>query len=252
MSEELRQPQVVDLEALLQPISEESPSGESLRYSGVYDQIAEARRADDVLNRGDWQTELKTADYRAVVDLAIPALTARTKDLQIGVWLAEALMKQYGFVGLRDSLQLLVGLHEKFWETVHPEIDEGDMDGRANAISWFDTNGSLVVKEGKITGYEGYSFLDWEDSKVFDIPENLDTYSTEDQVRYNQLKAQAEKEQRVTADMWRKEKAATRRAFCEQVNFTIEECWTALNDLNRVIEEKYEPKKITRCGTRPG
>lgn len=244
MSEELRQPQVVDLEALLQPISDEAPSGESLRYAGVYDQVAEARRADDVLNRGDWQTDLKVADYRTVIDLAIPALTGQTKDLQISVWLAEALMKQYGFAGLRDSLQLLVGLHEKFWDTVHPEIDEGDMEGRANAISWFDTTASFVVKEAKITGYAGYSFIDWEDSKVFDIPENLDTYSTEDQVRYSQLKAQAEKEQRVTADMWRKERAATRRAFCEQVNFTIEECWAAFHDLNRVIEEKYDRNQM--------
>lgn len=244
MSEELRQPQVVDLEALLRPISDENPSGESLRYSGVYDQIAEARRADDVLSRGDWQTDLKVADYRTVVDLAVPALTSQTKDLQISVWLAEALMKQYGFVGLRDALQLLVGMHETYWDSVHPEIDEGDMEGRANAISWFDTTSSFVVKEGKITGYAGYSFLDWEDSKVFDFPENLDTYSTEDQVRYNQLKAQAEKEQRVTGDMWRKERAATRRAFCEQVNYTIDECWAAFNDLNRVIEEKYDRNQM--------
>jgi type VI secretion system protein ImpA len=244
MSEELRQPQVVDLQALLQPISDEHPSGESLRYSGVYDQIAEARRADDVLSRGEWQTDLKVADYRTVIDLAIPALTAQAKDLQITVWLAEALMKQHGFVGLRDSLQLLVGMHEIFWETVHPEMDEGDMEGRANAVSWFDTTGSYVVKEGKITGYAGYSYIDWEDSKVFDIPENLDTYSTEDQVRYNQLKTQAEKEQRVTADMWRKERTATRRAFCEQVNFTIDECWAAFNDLNRVIEEKYDRNQM--------
>ncbi|MDM7920739.1 MAG: type VI secretion system protein TssA [Pyrinomonadaceae bacterium] len=240
MSDELRQPSVVDLEALLQPISEESPSGESLRYSGLYDQISEARRADDALNQGAWQTELKVADYRKVIDLATPALQSQTKDLQIAVWLCEALMKEHGFVGLRDSLDLLIGLHDRYWETVHPEIDEGDMEGRANAVSWFDSTGSLVVKEGKVTGYSGYSFLDWEDSKVFDIPDNLETYSTEDQVRYNQLKAQAENERRVTADMWRKDRAATRRAFCEQTNFTLNECSASLTELNRVIEEKYD------------
>ncbi|MGH9946341.1 MAG: type VI secretion system ImpA family N-terminal domain-containing protein, partial [Pyrinomonadaceae bacterium] len=35
---------------MLQPISDEAPSGENLRYSGVYDEITEARRADDDLS----------------------------------------------------------------------------------------------------------------------------------------------------------------------------------------------------------
>lgn len=249
MSEELRQPPVVDLEALLRPISDENPSGESLRYSGLYDEISEARRADEVLNQGEWQTELKVADYRRVIDLAVPALTTQTKDLQVGVWLAEALLKQYGFAGLRDGLKMLAGFHDIFWETVHPEIDEGDMEGRANAISWFDTTGAFAAKQAPFTGGEGYSFIDWEDSKTFDIPDNLETLATEDQARYAQLKAQAENERRVTAEMWRKEKAATRRASCEKVNFTLEECWEAFNALNKVTEEKYDRNQTPGLST---
>ena len=83
MSDQLQKPAVIDIDAMLQPISEESPSGESLRYSGIYDEINEARRADDNLNQGAWQTELKVADYRTVIDLAVPAITTRSKDLQI-------------------------------------------------------------------------------------------------------------------------------------------------------------------------
>ena len=135
MSDELQKPAVIDLEAMLQPISEESPSGESLRYAGIYDEITEARRADDNLNQGEWQTELKVADYRRVVELAVPAITSQSKDLQIAAWLSESLVKIYGFAGLRDSIKLLTGLQDKFWETLHPEIDEGDMEGRANAIA---------------------------------------------------------------------------------------------------------------------
>src|SRR6185369_12144971 len=131
MSEELQQSPVVDLEGLLQPISEDAPSGESLRYSGVYDEITEARRADDDLDQGAWQTDLKVADYRKVIDIAVPALRSKTKDLQICAWLSEALIKQYGFAGLRDSLKLLAGIQELYWDTLHPEIDEGDMGGRA-------------------------------------------------------------------------------------------------------------------------
>ena len=66
---------VIDFEALLKPISDESPAGESMQYSGFYDEIREARRADDPsLSQGQWQSELKTADYRQVVSLATSAL----------------------------------------------------------------------------------------------------------------------------------------------------------------------------------
>ncbi|MBK9163946.1 MAG: type VI secretion system protein TssA [Acidobacteria bacterium] len=240
MSEELRKPSVIDLEALLSPISDEAPSGESLRYSGLYDEVSEARRADDNLNLGEWQTELKVADYRKVKDLVIPALSTQTKDLQLAVWLCEALVKQDGFVGLRDSLDLLRLLTGRFWESIHPEIDEGDMEGRANAISWFESTCGLAIKAAKITGSAGYSHNDWEDSKVFDIPEGLESLSTEEQVKYNALREQAERERRVTADMWRKEWAATRRAFAEELSFVLKECFDGLAALNKVIEENYD------------
>lgn len=243
MSEELQQPPVIDLDALLLPISEDSPSGESVRYSGLYDEVAEARRADIEVSQGDWQTELKVADYDRVESLVISALNEQTKDLQLTVWLAEALIKKYGFIGLRDSLRLLTGLHADFWETMHPEIDEGDMEGRANAISWLDTSAAQAAKEAKITGGIGYRYIDWEDSKTFDIPDNLDMLSTEDQIKFSQLRTQAETEHRVTAEMWRKEKSATRRAFCEQNSFLIAECFAALSDLNLIIEEKYDRKQ---------
>lgn len=249
MSDELRQSPVVDLDALLQPISDEKPSGESLRYSGLYDEISEARRADDTLNRGDWQEQLKVADYRKVVDLAIPALTTQTKDLQVAAWLSESLVKMHGFVGLRDSLQLLAGLQDKFWETLHPEIDEGDMEGRANAISWMDQQCAFAAQGAAFTGVEGYSFLDWEDSKKFDIPENVDTLEMAEQRRYAELREIADRERRVTAELWKKEIATTRRASCERVNFTIDECWTALTELNRVIEEKFDRNQMPGLST---
>ena len=244
MSENLQKPPVIDLEELLQPISEENPSGESLRYAGTYDEIAEARRADKDVPQGDWQHELKTADYRKVIELASDALKNKTKDLQIAAWFSEALTKQYGFAGLRDSLKLAAGFQENFWETLFPEIDEGDMEGRANAIEWLDRETALAVKRAPITAGEGLSFWDWEESKQFDIPENIETLDSADQERYNQLKAQAEKENRVTGTRWRKAKAQTRRAFCEETVFILDECWEEYENLNRVMEEKFDPNQL--------
>lgn len=240
MSEDLQTAPVIDLNAILQPISDEAPSGENLRYSGLYDEIMEARRADDPLALGDWTANLKTADYRKVVELGVGALTERTKDIQVAAWLTESLIRQYGFPGLRDSLKLLAMLQENFWETIHPEVDEGDMEGRGNAIEWFDVQGAESIKTIKITAGAGLSFINFEDSKIFDIPEDLSALEPEDQQRFNALKERAEQENRTTAEHWRKARSLTRRQFCEETNFAIEECWEAFAELNRVIEEKFD------------
>ena len=244
MSDELQIPPVIDLDALLQPVSEESPSGESLRYSGLYDEISDARRADVDVNQGEWQTELKVADHRKVVSLAIPALSDQSKDLQIAVWLSEALIKLNNFAGLRDSLKLVAGLQENFWETLHPEIDEGDMEGRANAVAWLDVQGAAVVRSCALTAGPGFGYTDWQDAKRFDFPDNLETLDSESQAKYSDLKQQAETENRVTSDKWKSAVNQTRRAFCEQTNYTIDECWTAFAELNRVIEEKYDRNQM--------
>jgi len=235
---------VLDFEKIMQPISEEKPSGESLQYSGLYDEIREARRADKDLPQGQWQTDLKFADYHQVINLAVPALETQTKDLQIAAWLSESLIREHAFVGLRDGMKLVAGLQENFWETVYPEIDEGDMEGRANAVAWMDTQGAIAINGAKITSGEGYSYSDFEDSKKFDIPENIDTLDSNDQQKFRELQAQAEKENRVTADKWRKAKAVSPRAFYEVLFFTLEECWAEYKELNRVIEEKFDRNQM--------
>lgn len=244
MSEELKKPSVVDFDLLLQPISEEAPSGEDVRYSGVYDEIREARRADDNLDRGDWKTEIKVADYRKVVSLATETLATKSKDLQITAWLSESLVKLHGWAGLRDSLTLLARLQSNFWETLYPEIDEGDMESRGNAIAWVDAQVSLAIKDIPITPHSAYSFNSWEESKRYDIPENVDNLDAVERERVTELRQRAEAEGRITGELWRKEKSLTRRSAVEAVNFAIEECWAQLAELNRVIEEKFDRNQM--------
>ena len=77
----------IDIEALLQPISDEEPCGSDLRYHPVTDKIKEARRQEEALAQGVWEREVKVADYVAVLKLAKEALTKQSKDLQIAAWL---------------------------------------------------------------------------------------------------------------------------------------------------------------------
>ena len=80
----------------------------------------------------------------------------------------------------------MTGLQENFWDTLHPEVDEGDMEGRANAISWMDTQTTFVLKQVPITA-GGYSFNDWEDSKRFDFPDNIESMDSDSQERWAEL-----------------------------------------------------------------
>jgi type VI secretion system protein ImpA len=240
MTETISLPQTIDVERLVAPISEDNPAGESVIYSGVYDEIREARRADDTFSLGEWAFDAKVADWRKVIQLATAALSEQTKDLQIASWLAEALVKQHGFAGLRDGLIIARRLQEDFWEMLFPEIDEdNDLEGRANALESLDRNTALALKEIALTSGEGLNFNQWSESKEFDIPENIEALEYNEQEKYQAMRAQAEEEQRVTGDRWRKAKAASNRAFYEGLNLTIEECWSEFELLDRTMDERF-------------
>jgi len=241
-SAEILPPAVVDVEALLAPITGDNPVGENPQYSPAYDEIREARRAEDSLAKGDWQREPKTADWPKVIELTTNALASTTKDLQMGAWLVEALVELYGFVGLRDGLKVMRGLHEQYWDSLYPEMDEGDLDARANALSFMDSRVEMPLKNVLLTKSEGgvdYSYIQWEDSTRFDIPENLDALDSESFNRATELKAQAESEGRTTGEAWRKAKNGTRRVFYEEIHLLLNQCWDEFQALDHVMDEKF-------------
>ena len=123
--------------SLLASIPGESPTGESLLYDPIYDEIKEARtHEDDTLPQGIWQRDLKRADWSQVEKLCTTALTTRTKDLQITAWLAEAWLLQYGLQGLAKGLELSNLLTQNFWEAVHPAFNKDDPEYRLAPFNW--------------------------------------------------------------------------------------------------------------------
>lgn len=234
--------EVINVEALLAPISGEKPAGENLQYQGLHDEVREARRAEDTLEQGDWKRDSKVADWHQVETLTTEALANRTKDLQVCAWLGESLVKLYGFVGLRDGLRVMRGLHERFWENVYPEIDDGDLDARANSLSWMDQQMAEALKEVPLTksaGGTSYTLHHWNDSKQFMIPENVDSLEYEEKQRVATLRAHAAEEGKITGEDWRNAKLATPRAFYEDVSALVNQSWDEFAALNRVIDEKF-------------
>jgi type VI secretion system protein ImpA len=229
------------LETLLAPIPGDNPAGENLQYAGLHDEIREARRSEDDLAQGDWKRDLKAADWEEVERLAAEALTSKTKDLQVAAWLAEALVNLHGFGGLRDGLKLMCGMHDRLWDHVYPEIDEGDLEARANSLAWMDRQLASALKLVEITKGPGpnYSFLKYEESKKFDIPENQENLDSDQLKKLSALKEQAIQEGRVTGEDWRKAKNASRRAFYEEVFAQLNECWDQFQALDRAMDEKF-------------
>ncbi len=128
----------MNIETLLTPLSDTAPSGEDLSFSTAFDQIAELRREEDpTLDQGEWVRPLKTADWPAVQAQCADLLSTRSKDLRLAMWLAEAAALTQGYPGLQQGLQLCAQLSERFWDSLHPQADEGDMEQRVGNIGWF-------------------------------------------------------------------------------------------------------------------
>ena len=158
-------------EHLLAPLSNQSPVGEFLLYEGTYDKIKEARREDDTtLTRHEWDTELKKADWPQVRQLCLEALTHRSKDLQIAVWLTEALLHLHGYKGLKTGLQFLIQLSEKYWKNLYPPIDETDedIDLRISPLQWLNHDkfvlqlGVVPITAPTVGDIPAYTFMDRE------------------------------------------------------------------------------------------
>ena len=101
-------------EDILAPIAGNNPSGVDLRYDPVYAKIKEARREEDDVSQGVWQTERKVADWPVVLKLASECIAKKSKDLQLAAWLTEALINLEGFSGFSEGVSLMRSMIETF------------------------------------------------------------------------------------------------------------------------------------------
>ena len=217
---------------LLNPIPGQNPSGESLRYAPVFDKIKEARRADDDAPQGEWNFERKTADYALVIKLAGEALATRSKDLQLAAWLTEAILRKEGFQGLKAGLELLKGLIENFWDTLYPELDDGDAEMRAAPLEWLGTRMDSALRGVPLTR-KGANWFQFKESRVVGYEAAADT----DAKLEARLAAIAEG--KLSGEEWDGAVAATPKAFYAGMEETLDGILEVLETLNTLGEEKF-------------
>ncbi len=157
-----------DADTLLSPISADDPTGPSLRYEGTYDLIAGLRREDDpTLAQGIWKTELKKADWPRTAQTCIGAIESKSKDIQIAAWLLEAWLHLHGFAGIREGLHVIAELCDIYWDRLHPDLEDGDVEYRLAPIYWIDDKLSIAARLIPITAPDleelsAYTLADWQ------------------------------------------------------------------------------------------
>jgi type VI secretion system protein ImpA len=140
------QASATDHASLLAPISPDAPCGEWLRHDGIYAQVSEARREDDLsLPQGIWVQPQKRADWALVEQLCSTALAQRSKDLQLAAWLCEAWLRQRGLPGLVDGLQLIDALLMQYWDGLYPRIEQDDIEARLAPLVWLNKHGAIAL-----------------------------------------------------------------------------------------------------------
>lgn len=227
--------------SLLEPIAGPNPAGENVRYDPVYDKIKQARHEDPDLPRGENDPPRKLADYAFAMKLATEVLEKRSKDLQVAAWLTEALVRREGFPGLKQGLELLHGLMERFWDHVYPEIDDGDLELRAAPLQW--VGGStrstapgpleLAVMSVPLNA-GGHSLLAYREARAFGYESEA-----EDDPEKAALRAAAIEARKPTLEDFDDAVAATPKAWYKQLVADIDEAVAALEALDSFCAEHF-------------
>ncbi len=119
----------IDFEALLLPVSIETPGGVEPREAPQYDAIfAEIERLTS-------PSADRQPDWPKVEAQSTELLKTVSKDFMVASWLSAAWIEKSGVEGLSAGLGLLAGLLKTYWETGFPSVKR--LRGRRNAVLWW-------------------------------------------------------------------------------------------------------------------
>ena len=222
-------------EDILNPIPGDNPSGQSVRLTPVYDKIREARREDDALAQGAWQFERKAADHALAIKLVQDVLATQSKDLQLAAWLCDSLLKRDGIAGLRDGITLCRALLERFWDTLYPQVDEGELEDRLAPIEWISSKLLSPVKSVPLCR-AGYNFFEYKNSRSVEYE---DLAKTKDQ---KATRDKALKDGKLAPELFDKSFTETAKAFYADLERQFDDALEALQSLDATCVDRFGPK----------
>ncbi len=223
-------------EDIFAPIPGENPSGVDLRYDNkllIHDKIKEARRQDDELAQGAWQSERKTANWPVVVKLAQDSLATSSKDLQLAAWLTEGLLQTERFPGLRKGLEVTFRLLTEFWDTIYPVLEDDDRELRARPLSWIGSQLDFGIRSTPINN-AGHSYISYKESR---------TVGFEDQVKTDKdrkARAAAIEGGKLAPEAFDKAFEQTPKAFYAQAEKDIDASLEIVATMEKFCDERLE------------
>jgi type VI secretion system protein ImpA len=229
---------MIDVEKLLEPLAGDSPVGPNVRFLAgdtTLDEIEEARREMDPVLDPDGRG--KEADWRKARRLAERALAEHTKDLQVVSYLTEALARLEGFGSVADGLRLTRGLLERYWDRIHPGVEDGELITplRARWISWMGSSREFLaaVKSIPITsgpGVDSRGWLDYEDSQRVD-----DAAMSGDPAVVKEMKRTG----RISGTEWQSLMGATPTERLAELHAQVSACEKEARALDAFCSEKF-------------
>lgn len=140
-------PETFDIQALLNPISEENPVGEDPRldssptspYYLIKDTRNQARAAERQALMGG---EVDPPDWAPLLELVPEALSSLAKDLEITTYFIEALCRVHGLAGIRDGFRLARELVERYGDDIYPTPDEDGLETRLAPLTSLNGEGA--------------------------------------------------------------------------------------------------------------
>ena len=180
-------PEIVDIDRLLEPVSDEHPAGNDIREdaspSSPFYSIKDARNAARMAERNsmfDGGSSEADDNWRKTMELAPDIIQNHAKDLEIASWYTEALLRRYGYQGLRDGFKLIRRLIEDYWEGLYPLPDEDGVETRVAPLTGLNGEGAegvLIAPVRNVALTEGNSvgpFNFWQYQQALDIQKILD------------------------------------------------------------------------------
>jgi type VI secretion system protein ImpA len=230
----------LDFSKLLAPISVEQIAGKNIRYDDdlapLYYKIKDARSAARAIERQQIQGADTHAqpNWQIVCNLALEILQTHTKDLEITVWLIEALLRVYGFTGLRDGFHLARRFIELYWEELYPLPAEDGLEERLSpliGLNGDEAEGTLIAPIALVPLTEGKSigpFALWQYQQAIGL------YKISDLGK----RAQREAAGAVTLEKFQRAIAESSTHFLQNQALTLQECLEEYEILHNIISEK--------------
>jgi len=155
-----------DVEELLAPVAEDNPAGEDLSYDPERQVIEDS--FDTAISEDAGESDV---NWRSVINLILDQ-SARTKDVWLPVYLCRAGARAGSLETVEAGAQYLGGLFERYWDSVHPSLDEYGFQGRKGPCEGLTRIGEFIgplrrmalLRHPRLGEYSGADFERFRDN----------------------------------------------------------------------------------------